>query len=178
MSGQKDTKTSRKNVLIVALIIGIFLVKSFVWDEYIVNSTADAALEDVKGEPGVGYVISKKQKVAIKPYKEGYKVYAVSKGFWSWSVTDELFITNEDRAFEITEEILQYKGNKRVYLTFIMDKEKSFDKITAQSPTVGAINFNRLVSDNGFLYYQYSEELFEDVTYEGIGFNGKVEKLK
>ena len=95
MTEQKRDKTLNTSAIGFALLIGIFLFKSFIWDEYIVNNTAAAALDGVEGQPGVRYVISKNQEIAIKPFEEGFNVYAVSKGYWGWSVTDELSITDK-----------------------------------------------------------------------------------
>ena len=36
-----------------------------------INNTAAAALDGVEGQPGVGYVISENQEIAIKSYEEG-----------------------------------------------------------------------------------------------------------
>lgn len=103
------------------------LFKSFIWDEYIVNNSAVAALDGVGGQPDVGYVISDNQEIAIKPYEERFYVYAVSKGFWGWSVTDEPSITDKkNKPFEIIERTLQFKKNKSlIYLLFHLQRSKS-----------------------------------------------------
>ncbi|MDW0118563.1 hypothetical protein QTL97_16675 [Sporosarcina thermotolerans] len=178
MAEQKRNKRLNTSALGFVLLIGIFIFKSFIWDEYIVNNTASAALDDVEGQPGVGFVINKNQEIAIKPYEEGFNVYAVSKGFWGWSVTDELSISDkQNKSFEITERTLQFKDNKSLYLVFVMDKDNYFNTVIAHSSNSGPIHLNRLASDNGFLFYHYSEEPFKDLIYEGTTFDGKVKKI-
>lgn len=168
----------RKEIRILLILIGIILFKLFVWDEYIVNSTADAALNGVEGEAGVMHVISEKQELAIRPYDDGFKLYAVSKGFWGWSITDEMWIGNEkEKTLKITEQTLQFKPDQKLYMSLVVDKKQSFDKVTADSTTMGAINFNRTVGDNAFLYYYYSNESLGDIIYEGTRLNGETEKL-
>lgn len=176
----KQNRPLRKNSLLVVLILfGLFLFKSFVWDEYIINSTAGAALDGLEGEAGVANVISKNQELAIRPYKEGFKIYAVSKGYWGWSVTDERFISSkENKPFEITETTLQYKQNQKLYLSVILDKDQSLDDVTASSPKVESMSFSRIVNKEVILYYYYSNEPLEDITYKNVGPGGKVEILK
>ncbi len=179
MTEQKHDKTLNTSAIGFALLIGIFLFKSFIWDEYIVNNTAAAALDGVEGQPGVRYVISKNQEIAIKPFEEGFNVYAVSKGYWGWSVTDELSITDkQSKPIEIIERTLQFKKNKTLYLVFVMDKDHYFDTVVAHSSTSDPIHFNRIGSDNGFLFYHYSENPFGDLIYEGTSFDGKVKRIK
>ncbi|MGG0668727.1 hypothetical protein [Sporosarcina koreensis] len=163
----------QKKTRVLLIIIGIVVFKTWVWDEFIVNSTANAALEGVEGRAGVSHVISKNQEIAIRPYEEGFKIYAVSKGFWGWSITDEMFIGDE----EIVERILQFKGNKKIYMSFVVDRQNTFDNVKGYSTTVGPIDFNRTVGDNAFLYYHYSDKPFGRVTYEGTRLNGETEKL-
>ncbi len=179
MTEQKRNKKLNTSTIGFALLVGIFLVKSFIWDEYIVNNTAAAALNGVEGQPGVGYVISKNQEIAIKPYEEGFNVYAVSKGFWGWSVTDKLSITEkQNKPFEVMERTLQFKKNKSLYLVFVMDKDYYFDKVVAHSSNSELIHLNRLASDNGFLFYHYSEDPFGDLIFEGTSFDGKMKRIK
>lgn len=180
MVEQKRNKRLNRSTLGFALIIGIFIFKSFIWDEYIVNNSASAALDGVEGQPGVSFVISKNQKIAIKPYEEGFNVYAVSKGFWGWSVTDNLSITDkQNKPFEITEYTLQFKGNKILYLDFVIDKDNYFENIIANSPSNSEpIHLNKLASDKGSLFYQYSERPYRNLIYEGTGFDGKVKRIQ
>jgi len=179
MHKREHGRKKRIEIGVLLIIIGIVLFKTLVWDEYIVNSTASAALDGVEGEAGVKIIISKNQEVAIRPYKNGYKIYAVSKGIWGWSVTDEMFIGNEkNEKIEIMERILQFKQNQKLYMSFVVDKEQSFDKVTANSTTVGMIGFSRSVGDGTFLYYHFSEKLLGDVKYEGTRQNGETEILK
>lgn len=163
----------QKKTRVLLLIIGLVLFKIWIWDEYIVNSTADAALDGREGEAGVNYVISKNRELAIRPYEEGFKIYALSKGFWGWSVTDEMIIGDD----AITEPIMQFKGNEQLYLSLIVDKEQSLDKVTGYSANVGTIHFNRTVGANAILYYYYSDKPLGEVTYEGTRLDGKKEKL-
>ena len=179
MTEQKRKKTLNRSAIGIALLIGIFLFKSFIWDEYIINNSAIAALDDVEGQPGVKYVISENQEIAIKPYEEGFNVYAVSKGYWGWSVTDKLSITDkQNKPFEIMERTLQFKKNKSLYLVLVMDKDNYLDTVVAHSSNSEPIHLNRLGSDNGFLFYHYSENPFEDLIYEGTSFDGKVKRIK
>ena len=179
MTEQKRNKTLNTSAIGFTLVIGIFLFKFFIWDEYIVNNSAVAALDGVEGQPGVGFVISENQEIAIKPYEEGFNVYAVSKGYWGWSVTDELSISEKlNKPFEIMERTLQFKKNKSLYFVFVMDKDNYFDKVVAHSPNSEPIHLNRLGSDNGFLFYHYSEDPFGDLIYEGTSFDGKVKRIK
>ncbi|HEX5563412.1 MAG TPA: hypothetical protein VFX34_00520 [Sporosarcina sp.] len=163
----------QKKIRVLLLITGLVLFKIWIWDVYIVNSTADAALDGAEGEAGVNYVISKNKELAIRPYEEGFKIYAVSKGFWGWSVTDEMFIEDDG----IVERGLQFIGNEKVYLSLIVDKEQSLDKVIGYSTNVGTIHFNRTVGDHAILYYYYSDQPMGEVTYEGTRLNGKTEKL-
>ena len=179
MTEKKRNKTLNTSAFGFALLIGIFLFKSFIWDEYIVNNTAAAALDGVEGQPGVGIVISDKQEIAIKPYEEGFYVFAVSKGYWGWSVTDELSITGkQNKPFEIMERTLQFKKNRSLYLVFVMDSDNYFDKVVAHSSSSELIHLNRLASDNGFLFFHYSEDPFRDLIFEGTSFDGKVKRIK
>ncbi|MEK4026615.1 hypothetical protein [Sporosarcina sp. FSL W7-1283] len=182
MPKTKRKPQERKNVLSVSALLvvcGIVLFKSFIWDEYIVNSTAWAALEGREGEVGVGYAISKKQELAIKPFKDGFKIYAVSKGFFGWTVTDEEFVGNKENEFyEIGELDLQFNPSEKLYLNFVLDQDEYFEKIKAYSPGGIEIGFNRSVGNDVFFYYHYSDKHLGDVMYEGIRSNGSVEKLK
>jgi len=178
MRKREHGRKKRIELGVLLLIIGV-LFKTLVWDEFIVNSTARAALDGVEGEAGVMFVISKNQEIAIRPYKDGYKIYALSKGFWGWSVTDEMFIGNEkNETVEIMERTLQFKRNQKLYMNFVVDKEQLFDKVTANSTSVGSIDFNRTVGDDTFLYYHYSEKPLGDAIYEGTRQNGETEILK
>ncbi|MCM3638977.1 hypothetical protein M3152_14835 [Sporosarcina luteola] len=163
----------QKKIRVLLLISGLVLFKIWVWDEYIVNSTADAALDGKEGKAGVSYGISNNKELAIRPYEEGFKVYAVSKGFWGWSITDEMFVGDH----EIVEQELQFKGREKLYVSLIVDKKQSFDKIIGYSANIGTINFNRTVGENSILYYYYSDQPLGKVTYEGTRLNGKTEKL-
>ncbi|WP_252504352.1 hypothetical protein [Sporosarcina sp. Marseille-Q4943] len=173
----EHTKRLGKNqIRVLLIVIGIVLFKTFVWDEYIVNPTAGAALDGEAGEPGVMHVISKKQEFAIRPYEEGFKIYAVSKGFWGWSVTDEMFIGNETKkSFEPT---FQFKRYEKLYVSLVVDREQSLEEVAAHSTNVGSINFNKIAGDNADLYYHFSDEPLGGVTYEGTHRNGKTEILK
>ncbi|MFS0690016.1 hypothetical protein AB1K89_12355 [Sporosarcina sp. 179-K 8C2 HS] len=173
---ERAKRLGKNQIRVLLIVIGIVLFKTFVWDEYIVNSTAFAALDGVEGEPGVMHVISQKQEFAIRPYEEGFKIYAVSKGFWGWSVTDKMFIGNETKkSFEPT---LQFKPDEKLYLSLVVDREQSLKVVAAYSTNVGSINFNKIAGDNAELYYHFSDEPLGDVTYEGTHRNGKTEILK
>ncbi|WP_153732625.1 hypothetical protein [Sporosarcina obsidiansis] len=163
----------------ILIIVGIVLFKTYIWDEYIINSTANAVLEGQEGEAGTRHPISEKAELAIKPFEDGFKIYAVSKGFLGWKVTDELSITpKENTAFEIGEQALKFNSDKKLYVSFVLNQDESFETVKAYSTNVGEMGFNRSVGEGGFFYYYYSEEPVDKVTYEGIRLDGKVEKLR
>lgn len=78
MTEQKRNKTLNTSVISFVLVLGLFLFKFMIWDEYIINNSAIAALDGEEGQPGVVHVISDKQEIAIKPDDEGFNVYVVS----------------------------------------------------------------------------------------------------
>lgn len=153
MPAQKRAKTFNTSVISFALLIGIFLVKFFIWDEYVINNSAVAAVDGLEGQPGVYHVISGNQEIAIKPSEEGFNVYAVSKGVWGWSVTDELALTEiKNQPFEIVEGTLQFKKKKSIYLVLVLDKDTQFDTDVAYSAnSAHSFESARLRKWNSFL---------------------------
>lgn len=163
----------------ILLIVGIVLFKLFIWDEYIVHSTVNDALAEEDGEAGAGYPVSKNEELAIKPFKDGFKLYAVSKGYLGWKVTDEEFITvKEPAAYEAGEAALRFNSNKKLYVSYVLDRDKYYETVKANSSIVGEMRFDRSVGNGGYFNHYHSAEPLGDVEYEGIRSNGKVEKLK
>ncbi|MDW0113095.1 hypothetical protein QT711_07845 [Sporosarcina saromensis] len=173
MTEQKRNKTLNTSVISFTLLIGLFLFKFMIWDEFIINNSASAALDVVEGQPAVVHVINDKQEIAIKPYAEG-----LTKGFWGWSVTDELSITDKNKPFKIMEETLQFAKKKSLHLVLVMDPDKYFDTVVSHSSNNEPIHLNRLVSENGFLYYDYSVDPYGELIFEGTTSDGKVKRIK
>lgn len=177
--GENANKASKQRVVKpILIIIGIILFKSLIWDVYIVNPTVEAALEGLEGEAGGGTYISEDEtaNLTIQLLADGFKVYGVSKGYWGWSVTDEISIKHHggDASIEVTEKTFHYKGEKDVKILLITTKDNRIDRVIAESARAKKIAFNRIVNREIQLYYSYSEEPLGEVTYKAFSADGKI----
>jgi len=177
--GKDSNTTSKKKITQpILIIIGLILFKSFIWDVYIVNPTVEAALDGLDGEAGVGMFVDDDEKanMTIRPFEDGFKVYGISKGYWGWSVTDEVFIKHHEgsKSFEVTEKTFHYKQKKDVAILLITTQDKRIDPIIADSKHTGEINFDRISNGDTRLYYIYSKKPLGEVTYEAFSKDGGV----
>ena len=128
----------------------------------------------------MGYVISKNQEIAIEPYEEGFNVYAVSESVFGLVGYRQAvnYGKTEQADSKSWNGLYNLRRIKAYILVFVMDKDYYFDKVVAHLQTAIRIHMNRIASDNGFLFYHYSEDPFGDLIFEGTSFDGKMKRIK
>lgn len=168
---KRNSGMKRKVLYFISSIILISLFNQFIWEKYFFNPTPWDALEEEKGQPGVMGEIDRDNYIAFLHPDKGFKVYALSRGFWGWSITDDIAIPNEDTTepFIATVKTLQLKGKDNVDIILIVSHDKNIRAFTATDENGKKFNFNGTVNDESstYLYYQFEKDtISENLTIE------------
>lgn len=170
---KKQEGKSHKVMILIFLII-LMLFQNFVWNVYVVNPTVSDALDKEKGEQGVITKIDKKQSFGILKLADGFHAYAISKGFWGWSITDDTYISNEstDKPFNAKKETFQYKNNKEVDVILIATNDADVSKLIAYDENKKEIGLWKVPYNGLNLYYAYSRKpIADNITIEAYSAN-------
>ncbi|MGY0691366.1 hypothetical protein ACW2QC_01080 [Virgibacillus sp. FSP13] len=164
-------KWEGKYRIITLLIFLLFLLlfQKFVWNEYIVNPTASDALEKGEGKQGFLTEIDKKQSLGILETEDGYHAYALSQGFWGWSITGGVYIQNASSKenFVTKKETFEFKDNKEADVILITTKDDSISYFLAFDENGNEIHFDTTRDEGKELHYAYSESpLSGKITFE------------
>lgn len=176
MSKEKKKNNSLRNGIVISIVL--ICLKLFVWDQYVVNSTVADALAETDGEPGVGTPIHnwKNAYLAVRPSTTGFHVYGLSKNFFGWKVTDEVFVTvhDESHLFEENRQTFLFENGKEVSILLVATSNQAVDSVIAKTAEGDVIHFNRIGNQHEFLYYQYVVGKLGEVTYEALSHDGEV----
>lgn len=142
--GMKKQKKKSYIIVILIFLISLLLFQNFVWDEYVVNPTASAALDREAGKQGVLTEINKEQSLGVLKLVDGYRAYALSEGFWGWSITDDTYIpnTSNEKNFVTKRESFEFKGNKKVDVILITTQENEISYFRAYDENEDEISFD------------------------------------
>ncbi|MFD0869533.1 Uncharacterised protein [Chlamydia abortus] len=173
------TKSKRNALIVISVFILLFLLKEFVWDKYIVNPTEWDALKEKSGQPGTMVEVDEDNKLAVLYPGNGFHIYLVSKGYWGWSIHDEIAIPNESSGDPFTAQIksLKQKGKDNLDIILILSRDKEIDHFIAFDESGEEYRFNRTINreQNTYLYYSIREENVPGkLIYEAYSANDKL----
>ena len=134
--------------IIISLCIFFLLFNEFIWNKYIVNPTAWDALEEKPGQGGTGWEIDNDNMLAVLYPEEGFHIYLVSKGFWGWTIKDDIAIPNEKNSAPFTAEkqSLKLKGKDEIDVIFIVSHDKEIDYLIAYDENGDEYLFNKTLN--------------------------------
>lgn len=159
---KKEARPKKNVIMLISLLILFLLFNEFVWNKYIVNPTAWDALEEKPGEGGAGWEIDSDNMLAILLPGEGFHIYLVSKGYWGWTIKDEIAVPNEKNStpFTARKQSLKLKGKGEIDVIFIVSHDKEIEYFIARNENGEDYRFNRMFNKEraGYLHYTYSEE--------------------
>lgn len=167
-------KRNKKNTGIVKgiiLFVITALLYNFVWNVYVVNPTASAALDNEEGKQVVLMEIDKRQSIGVLKLEGGYHAYALSEGFWGWSITDDSYLANASNGedFVAKRETFALKGNREAEVFLITTQIEQISYFLAYDENKNEIYFDTIRDEGGELHYAYSEKpLSGEITYEHI----------
>ena len=168
---KKEARPKKNGFILISFLILFLLFNEFVWNKYIVNPTAWDALEEKPGQGGTGWEIDSDNMLAVLYPENGFHLYLVSKGYWGWTIKDEIAIQNEKNSAPFTAEkqSLKLKGKDEIDVIFIVSHDKEIEYFIARDGNGDSYHFNKTFNKEspGYLHYTYSEEKIPgDLTYE------------
>lgn len=164
----------KKKMTTYAIMVGIFLLilllfQTFIWNEYVVNTTAESAIEKEEGERGILTEIDRERSLGIVKLGGGFRTYTISKGFWGWSITDSTYISTKtrDTLFNVKREKLQTKDDKDIYIILIATEHEDVTNIVAYNGENEEIGLWKQPYEETNLYFAFTETPYpENITIE------------
>ncbi|GAB3805831.1 hypothetical protein [Virgibacillus kimchii] len=165
----KNQKMRSRSMKIAIFLLILLLFQTFIWNEYVINTTAESALEGEEGERGILTEIDRERSFGIVKLEDGFRAYTLSEGFLGWSITDNEFISTEtsDIIFNVKKETLLSKGDKEIYVILIATDHEDVTNIIAYDDKNEEIGLWKQPHDGTKLYFAFSESPYpEGITYE------------
>lgn len=163
-------------LLIVLFLLSLVLFKQLVWNEYVVNLTESAALEE-QGEKGTIIGISNNKSLAIVTLEDGFRVYAISEGYFGWTITDEVYISSkiEDKPFNAKQTTLVFKDDTKLSLVLATTNNSEVTEMVAFQNNNTEIKLGKVPNHLTNLYYGYSEEPYsQEIIFEAYSVEGNL----
>ncbi|HLR51442.1 MAG TPA: hypothetical protein VK072_01020 [Candidatus Avamphibacillus sp.] len=173
-------KKNNRSKFIIRGIIPFIIAASlynFVWNEFVVNPTAQDVLEKEDGKQIVLQNIDDKRTLGIMKIQNGYYAYALSDGFWGWTVTDKVYLpkaTNKEKVSAIHDTLI-FKRNKELDVILISSLNNKISYFEAYDGAGKEVIFDTNRERKYELHYGYSEEsLPNELTIDGYSSDDKV----
>lgn len=147
----------------------LFLFQTFIWNKYVVNTTAESAIEEEEGERGILTEIDNERALGISKLDGEFRAYTITKGVFGWSITDSASISAEtsDMLFNVKREKLQTKDDKDIYIILIATEQEEVTNILAYNNNNEEIGLWKQPHEGTKLYFAFSETPYlKDITVE------------
>lgn len=167
MSERKDNRLSVKTLVIIGII---YVASMYIWNEFIIDSTSFQATKNEAGVPSGSITIDDKNKLVIRQEEENnrYRAIAVSKGWFGWSITDDMYLRC-DGINEISNEShqkLSFKRNEQfdVVLVTICDPSRIIDYPVVTNQNGTTLEFERTSKIDFKLYFAATKKQIDSIT--------------